>query len=165
MKKSFKSHSIPLFINKDSQILILGSFPSVKSLEKGFYYAHKSNRFYKVLSKVFDDELFLSTNINDKKEALKKYKLALYDVIEECEIHLSDDNSICNERPINLKSILENFPITLIAINGNTAKKLYLKYFSFINIKVIYLPSTSSRNATYNEEKLVNKYLILKDNI
>ena len=86
------NHSFPIFINKDSKILILGSFPSVKSRELDFYYMHKQNRFYKVLSLIFDED-FYNASIDDKKELLKKHHIALYDVIEECEINNSNDDT------------------------------------------------------------------------
>ena len=78
-------HSFPIFINSNSKILILGSFPSVKSRELDFYYMHKQNRFYKILSNLFNED-FYNVDIITKKELLTKYKIALYDVIEECEI-------------------------------------------------------------------------------
>lgn len=155
-------HEFDCFINKNSKILILGSFPSVKSREEMFYYMHKSNRFYKVLAAIFDDENFLIRDVDIKKQCLSKYNIALYDVIESCEIALSDDNTIKNEIPIDLKAIIKNYPIEIIAINGNKAKELYLKYFNDLDIDVYFLPSTSARNASYNLDKLISKWKIIK---
>ncbi len=155
-------HEFDIFINKDAKILILGSFPSVKSRQEKFYYMHKSNRFYQVLSKIFLDDDFISPNLKIKKGALKRHKIALYDVIKSCEISLSDDNSIKKETPIDLENILKNYKITTIAINGNKAKELFKKYFALTNINIYFLPSTSARNANYSLEKLVEKWKIIK---
>ena len=84
------SHSFPIFINSNSKILILGSFPSVKSREEEFYYMHKQNRFYKILSILFNED-FYNVDINKKKELLNIYNIALYDVIVSCEIENSND--------------------------------------------------------------------------
>ena len=90
-------HSFPIFINNESKILILGSFPSIKSRELDFYYMHKQNRFYKILSNLFNED-FYNCSIDNKKELLKKHHIALYDVIDECEINNSNDETIDNDR-------------------------------------------------------------------
>lgn len=158
----YVSHeSIPPYINTNSTILILGSFPSVKSREEEFYYAHKSNRFYKVLSNIFYEPL--PTSIESKKELLVKHHIALYDVIYSCDISNSDDSSIRNVTPINIKELLIKFPnINRIIVNGNKAKELFNKYLlkdiDTKNIKVRYAPSTSSANAKIGSEELVEIY-------
>jgi len=153
--------SIKPFIDNNSSILILGSFPSVKSREEEFYYAHKSNRFYKVLSNIYKEPL--PTSIKAKKELLVKHHIALYDVIYSCDISNSDDSSIRNVTPINIKELLDKFPnINRIIINGNKAKELFNKYLlkdiDTKNIKVRYGPSTSSANAKMSLEALVEIY-------
>ncbi len=153
--------SIKPFINNNSSILILGSFPSVKSREEEFYYAHKSNRFYKVLSYIFFEPL--PTSIESKKELLVKHHIALYDVIYSCDISNSDDSSIRNVTPINIKELLDKFPnINRIIVNGNKAKELFNKYLlkdiDTKNIRVRYAPSTSSANAKMSVDKLVEIY-------
>ncbi len=100
--------SIPLFIDSESNILILGSLPSVKSREDGFYYAHKRNRFFLVLSGVFNESEPLS--IEERKSFLKRHNIALYDVVYECDIHASSDASITNVKIIDIKEILSNHP-------------------------------------------------------
>ncbi len=154
-------HEFDKFINKDSKILILGSFPSVKSRQESFYYMHKTNRFYKVLASIFNDKSFLSEDINIKKEALKKHSIALFDVVLKCNILLSDDNTISEVTPINLKNILKHYPIKKIIINGNKAKSLYLTYFKDVKIETYFLPSTSARNANYSLEKLIDCWKII----
>lgn len=108
------THTFPIYVNKDSKIIFLGSFPSVKSREQMFYYGHPQNRFFKVLGCIFHEDV--SNTVENKKTFLKKHKIALYDVIEECDIEGSADSTIKNVKPINLKSILEQYPsIKLIA--------------------------------------------------
>ena len=166
-KYSHISHiSIPIFINQDSSILILGSLPSVKTREVGFYYGHKQNRFYKVLSKLYLEETPLS--VEDKKDFLNKHHIALYDVIYECDIIGSSDASIRNPVVIDIKDILYKYPnIKKIALNGNKAKSLFNKYLleivnnEFKDIKIYYLPSTSPANAKMNIDDLLEAYKAL----
>lgn len=153
--------SIKPFIDNNSSILILGSFPSVKSREEEFYYAHKSNRFYKVLSNIFFEPL--PTSIESKKELLVKHHVALYDVIYSCDISNSDDSSIRNVTPINIKELLDKFPnINRIIINGNKAKELFNKYLlkdiDTHKIDVKFAPSTSSANAKMTLDNLKEIY-------
>lgn len=168
----FVTHeSIKPFIDNNSSILILGSFPSVKSREEEFYYAHKSNRFYKVLSNIFFEPL--PTSIESKKELLVKHHIALYDVIYSCDISNSDDSSIRNVTSINIKELLLKFPnINRIIVNGNKAKELFNKYLlkdiDAHRIDVEFAPSTSSANAMMSLEQLVEiykKYLVKYSNI
>lgn len=153
--------SIKPFIDNNSFILILGSFPSIKTREVGFYYGHPQNRFYKVISNIFFEPLPIS--IEDKKELLNKYHIALYDVIYSCDISNSDDSSIRNVTPINIKELLLKFPnINTIIVNGNKAKELFNKYLSkdidTHNIKIGYAPSTSSANAKMSLDNLIEIY-------
>ena len=153
------THTFPIFIDKDSKIFILGSFPSVKSREQMFYYAHPQNRFFKVLFTLFNEEY--SSDISKRKELLKKHKIALYDVIEECDIEGSADNTIMNIKPIDIKTILEIYPnIKLIATTGSKAASLFDKYLldKIGNRMVVHLPSTSPANAKMKLVELVEKY-------
>ena len=150
-------HTIKPFYNKDSKVLILGSFPSVKSREEGFYYAHPQNRFWRVLSSVFEEEIV------DKKEFLKKHKIALFDVCASCEIKGSSDASIKEVVPNDIEEILKESGIKQIILNGNTASKLYQKYMKDIKVPSITLPSTSPANASFSLEKLIEEYKILKE--
>ena len=149
-------HTIKPFYNKDSKVLILGSFPSRKSREEGFYYAHPKNRFWPVLSVIFN------TEITDKKEFLTQHHIALFDVCASCEIKGSSDASIKNVVPNDILKILTSSKIEVIILNGKTAANLFHKFFASINIKTIVLPSTSPANATYNLAKLIDEYQIIK---
>ena len=153
-----KTHQFDKFIQDDSMVLILGSFPSVKSLQYGFYYSHPQNRFFPMLAKLFNEEC--PSSIDDRKAFLIKHKIALYDVIEECDINNSDDSSIRNPIPIDIESILNKYPnIKVIGITGKKAGSLFDKYLKDkVNIKVIYLPSTSSANAKMKIDDLVIEF-------
>ena len=160
-KHQYTSHeSLKPFIDADSKVLILGSFPSVKTREAGFYYGHPQNRFYKVISNIFNASL--PTSIEEKKELLRKHHIALYDVVYECDIIGSSDSSIKNVIPINVNSILDSCPsITTIIINGGLAKKLFDKYLlkDIDNqISIHYCPSTSPANAKMSVSDLINIY-------
>ena len=155
------THTLELFANKDSKYLILGSFPSVKSREYNFYYSHPRNRFFPALYKIFNEEH--SFDIEDRIGFLIRHNIALYDVVEECDIEASYDSSIKNVKPINLEEILNNFPnIRVIGITGVAASKLFKKYLLKIaeekNVKVVFLTSTSPANAKMSNEELVEQF-------
>ena len=153
--------SIPIFIDNNSKILILGSLPSVKTREVGFYYGHPRNRFFKVLSSIFDvDE---PITIKDRREFLKEHNVALYDVIYECDICGSSDSSIKSPIIIDIKGILSNYPnIKIIGINGRKAKELFDRYLlddvRIFNVEIYYLPSTSPANARIGVDELAEQY-------
>lgn len=152
---------IPIFIYDSSTILILGSLPSVKTREIGFYYGHPRNRFFKVLSNIFSAEE--PTTIEDKKELLKEHNIALYDVIYECDICGSSDSSIRNPIVIDIKDILTRYPnIKYIGVNGGKAKQLFDKYLledvKSFGVAVYYLPSTSPANARMGLKELLDSY-------
>ena len=154
-------HSIEPFYNHNSKILILGSFPSIKSREENFYYAHPQNRFWRVLSKVF--EFDVPQSINDKKRLLLDNNIAIWDVIQSCDIVGSSDNSIKNVVPNNIRYIYDNCSFNLIVLNGRTAERYFVKYFdNNFNIPILCLPSTSPANATYTFEKLSEKWSCIR---
>lgn len=155
-----EKHTIPAFYNSDSQILILGSFPSIKSREEGFYYAHPKNRFWQVLSAIFKEEI--SSEIKNKKQFLKKHKIALFDVCASCEIKASKDATITNVIPNDIGLLLKNSQINKIYVNGNTAYKYYNKLIkNEIGREAILLPSTSPANAKMKLEDLISAYQVL----
>ena len=159
------THTLPIFINDDSEILILGSFPSVKSREVMFYYGHPQNRFFSVLARLFNEDAPIT--VEQRKSFLKRHKIALYDVIEECDIEGSADSTIRNVTPINIKDIFLKYPkIRKIGVNGNKAKQLFNKYLiDKVKIEIIYLPSTSPANAKMKVDDLCSFYKNLFDNI
>ncbi|MBB2184537.1 DNA-deoxyinosine glycosylase [Lachnospiraceae bacterium MD1] len=154
-------HPIPPIYNKDSKRLILGSFPSVKSREGEFFYHHPQNRFWKVISTVFEEPL--PESINEKKEMLLRNGIAIWDVIQSCEIKGSADSSIKNVIPNDLSLILENAKIQHIYTNGATSYRLYMKYIYPVNgISAVRLPSTSPANAAFGMERLVEAWSCLR---
>jgi hypoxanthine-DNA glycosylase len=149
------SHGFPAVIDKDSELLILGSFPSVKSREDTFYYMHPQNRFWDVLRVLYDDENFLSPDIDVKKQTLKTHHIALYDVIESCDIIGSKDSSITNVIPANISSLIQKSNVTKILLNGTKAKTLFRQYNPSLVPLAKAVPSTSSANAQYSLKRLV----------
>lgn len=156
-----QTHPIPPLYNKDSRILILGSFPSVKSREQMFFYGHPQNRFWKVVSSVFEcDE---PETIEEKKKFLFENNIALWDVIASCEITGSSDSSIKNVKVNDISKILKEADIRQIFVNGKTAEKYFKKYTkNQINTDAICLPSTSPANAAWSVKRLVEKWSVLK---
>lgn len=150
-------HPIPPFYDKNSNILILGSFPSVKSREQKFFYGHPQNRFWKVIASVFDSDR--PETIAEKKAFLRKYHIALWDVIGSCDIKGSSDSSIENAAANDISVILSHAEIRGIFVNGKTAEKYYKKFIEpETKIKAICLPSSSPANAAWSVEKLTKHW-------
>ena len=154
-------HPFPPLYNKDSKILVLGSFPSVKSREQMFFYGHPQNRFWKVVSAVFEcDE---PETIEEKKQFLLKNGIALWDVIASCEIEGSSDSSIKNVKVNDISTILKEADIKQIFVNGKAAEKYFKKYTKAqINREEVCLPSTSPANAAWSVDRLVQKWKLLR---
>lgn len=147
-----------------SQILILGSFPSVKSRENQFYYGHPQNRFWKVLAALTESET--PGTIEEKKQFLLKNHIAVWDVIARCDIIGSSDSSIKNVTPNDMRLILERAPIRQIYANGGKAYELYMKYcYPVCKREIEKLPSTSPANAAYGVERLCAEWGKIKWNL
>ena len=154
-------HPFPPLYHKNSRILILGSFPSVKSREQMFFYGHPQNRFWKVIAAVF--ECNVPETIEEKKQFLFKNGIALWDVIASCEITGSSDSSIKNVKVNDILRILKEADIKQIFVNGRTAEKYFKKYTkSQINRDAVCLPSTSPANAAWSVERLVEEWKALR---
>lgn len=152
-----ENHNIEPVYDKNSKILILGSFPSVKSREQQFFYGHKRNRFWKVIADITNEGE--PQSIEEKKALLLKNNIALWDVIESCNIEGSSDSTIKNVKPNDLKRILRAAAIRKIYCNGAKAYELYRRYIeNEINIKAIKLPSTSPANAAWSIEELEEEW-------
>lgn len=151
--QSVRQPFLPVY-DAHSNILILGSFPSVKSREAGFYYGYSRNRFWKVLAGIL--EWKAPETIDAKKEMLLANHIAIYDVIESCQIIGSSDSSIKDVRPADIGEIVEKSQIRAVFTNGKTASKLYEKYQAErIRLPMLELPSTSPANAAYSLDKLI----------
>lgn len=153
-------HNIEPVYDRESRILILGSFPSVKSRQAQFFYHHEQNRFWKVLAAVFADEL--PQTVEEKKRFLHTHHIALWDVIASCDIKGSSDSSIKNVKVNDLDRIVKHCPITAIYTNGNLSDRYYHQYFSY-DIFCQKLPSTSSANAAYHLDRLISFWQMIKE--
>lgn len=148
------THSFEPVYDKHSTILILGSFPSVKSREQGFYYGHPRNRFWRVLSRILEEPL--PQTIDEKRHMLLKHRLAVYDVIESCNIIGSSDSSIRDVVPADIRTIVDESAVQVVFTNGKTAGRLYRRYHQQeIGLPMVELPSTSPANAACPKESLV----------
>ncbi len=154
-------HNISPVYDENSAVLILGSFPSVKSREEGFFYGHPQNRFWRVLSAVFDESC--PQSIEAKKELLLKRNIALWDVIASCDIEGSSDASITNVVPNDISGIIAESRIKAVFLNGKTAEKLYKKYIAdSVSLPAVCLPSTSPANAKWTAEKLKEEWKVVR---
>ena len=155
------NHPFPPLYDRNSKVLILGSFPSVKSREQKFFYGHPQNRFWSVVSSVF--ECRLPETIEEKKKFLLENGIALWDVIASCDIDGSSDSSIRNVKVNDISKILKEADIRQIFVNGKTAEKYFRKYLKArIKREAICLPSTSPANAAWSVKRLTEKWEELK---
>ena len=147
-------HTFEPVYNEQSKILILGSLPSVRSREQGFYYGHPRNRFWKVISEILQCPEPIT--IEEKRMMLLEHHIAIWDVIDNCDIKGSSDSSIRNVVPTDVPKILTNADIKQIFANGKTAGQLYRKWLEPVtNQEIVDLPSTSSANAAFSTDKLI----------
>ncbi len=154
-------HPIPPVYDKNSKILILGSFPSVKSREARFFYGHPRNRFWEVLAGVL--KCGCPATVIQKKRLLLENHIALWDVIKSCEISGSADSSIKNAVPNDLGEIFSCADILAVYANGGTSYNLFKRFYK--NKEISRLPSTSPANAAYSLERLISEWSIILDNL
>ena len=154
------THTFEPVYDENSKILILGSLPSVKSREQGFYYGHPQNRFWKVLAKLLNWEE--PVTIEEKKKILLENKIAVWDVLESCDIQGSSDSSIKNPVAADIPGLLQKTNIRKIYVNGTTAGKYYKKYIlPKTGMEAIVLQSTSPLNCRYNLDKLAENWSVI----
>lgn len=154
-----EKHTIKPVYDENSKILILGSFPSVKSREAQFFYGHPQNRFWRVVSAVMGEEC--PETVEEKRKMLLRNHIAVWDVIASCDVEGSADSSIRNVTPNDLSKILQTAEINRIFINGGTAYRLFVKYNK--DLTAYKLPSTSPANAAFSLERLINEWKCIKD--
>ena len=155
-------HPFPPLYDSESEILILGSFPSVKSREQKFFYGHKQNRFWKVMAAVL--ETAVPETIEEKKKMLYRHHIALWDSIYSCDIIGSSDSSIKNAVPTDLGQIITGSKIRKIFCNGAASGICFKKYQEKeLQITADVLPSTSPANAAYSLEKLISIWRKIKE--
>ena len=149
MENERKIGFAPIF-DKDSRVLILGSFPSVKSREVDFYYGHKQNRFWKMLCGYFNEEI--PATKEGKISFLKRNKIALWDMAVSCEIKGSSDASVKNAVTADLQEILPFAKIEKILLNGTLSYDLFIKNYADLDVPFERMPSTSPANPRYDEK-------------
>ena len=161
-------HPIPPVWNSESRILILGTMPSPKSREVGFYYMHPQNRFWSVITEVFEEQLVCANSnpITERHNFLLRHNIAMWDVLASCQIEGAADSSIKNAVPNDFTQIFENSNIHHVFCTGKTAFTLWKKYCAALyeerfNLTVHCLPSTSPANAQWSKERLIEEYKII----
>ena len=160
----FLVHPIPPTWNHDSRILVLGSFPSVKSREMSYFYGHPQNRFWRVLAAIFEDTF--PETAAERESFLLRRRIAAWDVIASCRITGSSDSSIRDVTPNDIRPILEGAEIRGIFVNGKTAWNLYQKYLlSVTGRDAVCLPSTSPANAAWTLDRLVSAWTVLRETV
>jgi hypoxanthine-DNA glycosylase len=153
-------HPLPPYYQPDSRILILGSFPSIKTREFGFPYGHPQNRFWPILATLFSEETPLT--LEERKDFLKRHQVAAWDTIYQCDIIGSSDSSIRNVVPTDLQSVVEQSQISRIFTNGGASDKYFKIYQEpILGIKATRLPSSSPANARYSLEDLVEAWQVI----
>lgn len=151
------THPFPPVFDANSRVLILGSFPSVKSREVSFYYGNPQNRFWRVLAALFGGDV--PSTVEEKRAFLLSHGIALWDVIASCDIVGSDDSSIKNALPNDVKSLVAKTRISRVFTNGGTANRLYRAHLEReVGIEAAALPSTSPANASYSLMRLVEAW-------
>ena len=161
MESLRQKHTFAPVYDSHSTILILGSFPSLKSREQNFYYGHPRNRFWDVLSEIFQENI--PKEIEEKKDFLLKHRIALWDVCEECEITGSADSTIRHVIPNKIGLILKSASIREIYVNGKKAEALYQKYlFPMTGRNAVLLPSTSPANAACTLDALIQAWYCIR---
>ncbi|NTU89167.1 MAG: DNA-deoxyinosine glycosylase [Actinobacteria bacterium] len=156
-------HGFEPVFDHHSKLLILGSFPSVASRENRFYYGNPQNRFWRVISALTGRPVPINapieTSIAEKKRLLLDHGIALWDVVDSCDIIGSSDQSIRNVRAADIQRILDTCDIHGIYANGHTAEKLYHRYLKEdTGHGIITLPSTSPANAGYSLDRLITAW-------
>lgn len=157
----YVTHAFAPVFDTESKILMLGTMPSPKSRENGFYYGHPRNRFWKVIADVCEEPM--PETIEEKKALALKHRIAIWDVLAGCEIHGADDASIRNPRPNDMQTILKHAQIGKIYATGTKAAQLYRRFCQKqTGIEIVQLPSTSPANCRTSYEQLFDAYKQIK---
>lgn len=153
-------HTIPPLYDSHSRVLLLGSIPSPKSREAGFYYAHPQNRFWRVLAAVLGEEI--PQTVEEKRAMCLTHHVALWDTIARCDIAGASDLSIRNAEPNDIGKLVRESEITRIFATGGKSAELYRKLIEpQLHIPIMQLPSTSPANAAWSLERLIEAYRVI----
>lgn len=153
-------HTIPPLYDRHSRVLLLGSIPSPKSREVGFFYGHSQNRFWRVLAAVLGEEM--PQTIDEKRAMCLKHHVALWDTIARCDIVGASDTSIRNAVPNDIGKLVRESEITRIFATGGKSAELYRKLIEpQLHIPITQLPSTSPANAAWSLERLIEAYRVI----
>jgi hypoxanthine-DNA glycosylase len=156
VEQEILNHPFKPIVFNDTQILILGSFPSIKSFENNFYYAHPRNQFWKILEAVTG---YPVNNRDQKIWLLKECKLGVWDMISSCQRDNSLDSSLEDEVVNDIPALLEMYPsIVKIAFTGKKAQALFETHFSYLETERVYLPSPSPAYAAMTVEEKAAQY-------
>ena len=150
-------HPFPPVIDENCTTLILGSVPSVKSVEYDFYYMHPQNRFWRVLSLIYGVDLY-GASVEERKKFLLAHHIAMYDSVEECDINASKDTDIKNVVPADISALMQISKINRILCNGKASYNYFVKYNPALAPIATSLPSTSPANAQFSLERLVKEW-------
>ena len=157
-------HPIPPLYDENCRILILGSFPSVKSRETMFFYGHPQNRFWPLLALLFNEKVPMT--VGEKKSLALRHHIALWDTICSCTVSGSSDSSIKDVVPNDLSAILDHAAVKRIFCNGSTSYRLYMRHiYPTTGIEAVKLPSTSPANAAFDMDRLVSEWEQIKGEV
>jgi len=154
------THEFPPVFDERSRVLILGTIPSPKSRERGFYYMHPQNRFWKMICAVLAEDI--PPDVEGRRELCLRHGVALWDVLESCDISGAEDSSIKNAVPNDLRRIIDNCNIRAVFTTGKKAHALYARYFADLPSDIC-LPSTSPANRTVSEAEMLERYMIIRN--
>lgn len=155
------SHPFAPIIDAHSRVLVLGSFPSVKSRERGFYYGHPQNRFWAVLAALCAQAV--PRTADEKGALLLCNGIALWDVLAGCDILGSSDARITNPRPNDIAALCGRAPIERVYLNGKKAGELYTRFIKDVPLPAVVLPSTSPANAAWSLARLIEAWSAVID--
>lgn len=156
----FVTHLFEPAFDQNSRVLILGTIPSPKSRENGYYYSHPQNRFWKVMAALFEESVPVTPE--EKEAMIKRHHIALWDVLQSCEIRGAEDSSIRKETPNDINDILNSAEIQAVFTTGKKADALYRKYcFPVTGVEAVCLPSTSPANCAVKLDELIEAYQVI----
>lgn len=164
MQTETVKHTIPPLYDAESRVLLLGSLPSPKSRETGFFYGHPQNRFWRVLAAILEEPV--PQSVEEKRSLCLRRHIALWDVIAQCEITGASDASIRNAVPNDIASLLARTKVKTIFATGGTSARLYRRLIEPVtHVPITQLPSTSPANAAWSLERLIAAYQVIRQSL